>query len=228
MAAITFANMVDRLQDEANKGNSISDTILGDCIQDAVLFIERNNTLRYMEKFQRVSPELPVSYPFVFEQPPNIKIIRAIRGVSTEGGYARFHKLKKIEPEDAVNVQAGPISSYWTEAQRFIYLNAIPSQNFQLELITHTYSGGMVGPETPWIFQFGRRAVIGQAMMYLAPFIRSPELIPMYQKQVQEDVRTLLQADDEFYWSGQSNVMRPKTDGEDYYTEGYRWPVTQT
>jgi hypothetical protein len=205
--------MKDALRDEANKGDDmIPDSTLGRYIQNAVYFIEKNKELRYQEKFQKIPLEIPevVQYPYTIDLPPNIKALRGVRLAIITTGAAEFRYLRKIAPEDAIGQSRGAWPCcYYTEAYDSLWLDAIPKEPSVLELLCHKYSGVFTDTDTSWLFEFGEQLVIAQAMTYMAPYLRSPELRGIYAPLVETELKTILTADEEFYYAGQDNRMEP-------------------
>lgn len=210
--AVNFAAMKSLLRDETNKGALLSDAILGQRITDAVLFFEQNNELRNMERLigrPVAQSDLAVDYPNPLPLPPNIKSIKTVRIVSANDGEAAFSELVKIEAPDLEGVGRGWPRAYWTEGYKWFYLDSMPQEPYRVEFFIHQYTGEMVDGDEPWLFQFGRMAVLAQAMIYCIPFLRAFELAQFYQALVDRQLPVMLKADDEYYWTGTRSRMGP-------------------
>lgn len=189
------------ISNEANKGSSFSDVIPAK-VRQAARWVERNATLKYMERFVEASlSDRCWNFPTT-----RIKSIIFVRHLLENGKYKQ---IIQVDPQQVVSIDEGIPDGFWIDGDDHFWFDAFPSEgNLELELLLVEYSDWPTDlTKTHWLIDNAEDLLIAQTMILLAPTAREPEWIGMYTKSRDEALRTLLLADEELRQSARSERM---------------------
>lgn len=176
----------------------------------AARWLERNYTFAYMKQFLELVIDLDVaSTPRYIELGPGApKSIPMFRWVNDDGG---FTYLKKIDPWEvtAYSTEEGLIpSGYWLDGIKRIVLAHTPTTNLNGEISLVRYTPWPSQETfTHWLLDNAEDVLLAQTLFMMAPRLRAPNMRQEYQAMRDEGLNTLLRAEDEFQYQGDSGSM---------------------
>ncbi len=179
----------------------------------AVQWMERNYTFKYMEQlrlFQAVAGSRTLDLP----TNTVIKAHKFIRLVGDDGAY---QMLQRCEPEDIVALRLSRNSAgtqvparYWVAGNSTIVFDAVLAQALEGEALYYQYTDWITGEsETHPLLGFASDVLLQQVCLYMAAFLKDAEMAAAYKVLRDEAVNTLVRAEDENRYAGQSFVMGP-------------------
>ena len=194
----TFDTVRDLIYSECVRGDSVL-PVLDSKIQQAVGFIERNYTLKYMERLVRFSLLPGSTAPGPYEMPSRLKSVVFMRLVNVGAdGSARYDYLTKMEsPADHMTTVIGPPTRFWEDGNTYFWFNGIVQDEVPVDLLYNKFTGRLLEDSFCWLFDYGLDAVVAKTMQLMSPWLRQPNIMPAYQLMWQEGINTLLSADSE-------------------------------
>lgn len=209
-----FHEMVDL---SLGRGSAVTD-LIPSFTRQAVRWMERNHTFAYMQQF--VLLELDVSAldtPRYIELGPGApKAIPFFRWVGDDGYYA---KVERISPADqdflADATAAKPPTGYWLDGIARLVLNATPTEDLSGELRLDRYTSWPVENDDfeHWLMDYAEDVLLAQTLLGLSARLRDPKLRETYKEMRDEGLHTLLRADEELQFSGQTARMEYRPSG---------------
>lgn len=195
------------VRNECNKGTKPNTRIVS-ATRQAARWMERNYTLRYMRRFVSFTLDVDNVYPRAVAQPARIKSIQMLRYSLPDGDDTKFYKLFKIDPRDVTAVKDDYPTSYWLDGDEWIWFDNQPDDDLPLEMIFSQYTNWPTSDsEEPWLLANAEDAMLAKTMQLMAPYLRENSFLQTYKPMLDEGIRTLLLADEEFDWENTDNFM---------------------
>lgn len=193
----TFADICAQVKYEANKGSAY-DAIIPNKVRSAIDFIEKNYTLKYMERFVRFQVVAGGLEPGPYTLVENYKSISMVRfKPASTNGAGVFDYLDACDPQDVAQVKIAKPTRYWVDNEQWMWFDNIPAETLNAQLMYARYIGQAENDTTSWLFDHGFQAVVFEAMLELMPTARQPLWKDMYQPEFDKQLRVLLLADEE-------------------------------
>lgn len=199
-----------------NRGTTL-DSKIPTMVKLAVAWIERNYTMKHMERFKLLQVK---EGDRTINLPTNsiLKGIKFVRFIGDDGLYAYPNK---IEPEDATGVgqqtpgtakEAGFLpSSYWVVGHSALVFSSVPAQDISGEAMWYEFTDW---PETNnntthYILSACADVLLAQTLLNMAAFhLRDPRMVEGYKMMRDEGLSTLTRTEDEQKYSGESQEMQ--------------------
>lgn len=190
---------------EVNKGTTY-DTHIGQRIVMAGQQIERNYSLRYMERYVTFTLSAAGSDPDCVPFPARLKSIKFMRYLDSDGEYVY---IRKIEPTQQQEKPTEPPTGYWLDGIDFIWLNSKVGQDLEIELSYIEYSdwNNMGLTDQHWLFDNASDLLLAHCMILLSPACREPDWKTEYEDMRSRGERTLFLADAEAKQSNSDDIM---------------------
>jgi hypothetical protein len=200
-----------RVLDHCNKG--ASDALVsevGKAIHGAIIWIEKNHTLNYMERFVTFTLDPATENPRVTAFPANPKRIDFVRRILPIGvdGTQRFSQLTLTEPREIASIGYGSPQYYWLDGVQYIWFDSIVEELENYETSYIKYTGPLDDTTIHWLFDYAQDLVMALAMQKLAGYLREPKLPALYQPDFEREIQALLLADDEMRYTNANMVMK--------------------
>lgn len=208
---MTLGDFHQLMADSLRRGTTLSTQIVGHT-KLAAQWLERNYTFKYMENFRLFQL---VSGSRTLELPSNatIKSHKFVRLIGTDGVYT---KLNRVEPEDLGGIRTATNgfanntmpSQYWTVGNSLLVFDSILTEDYNGEAMFHQYSAWPVdATETHPLLDFAADVLLQQTLLFMAAFLKDAEMAAAYKTLRDEAVNTLVRAEDENKFSGESVSM---------------------
>lgn len=179
-----------------NRGTTLDDRIPVR-VKQAVNWIERNYTFKYMEQFrllQIAKDDRTVKLNSL------IKSWKFIRLIKKDGAYSY---LNKIEPQDALGL-ASELRAYWVVGNSALILNSVPTENLSGEAMWIGYTDWPSETTSRhFLLDVASDVVLGQTLMFMAIFdMKDPRMLAEYKGMRDEGLNTLTRSADEEQYGG--------------------------
>lgn len=166
--------------------------------RQAARWIERNHTLQYMKKYASVTLDPESAQPRAISLPNSrFKGVRFFKILEDDGTY---DFLVKGDAQQIGRTKTAKPGVFWLDGVDFIWFDNTPDQEYSCEIGYQEFTDwdALASSDTPWLLANAEDLMMFQTCYYMAPFMRDPGLMTMFDKQKQEAIRTLLLADEEF------------------------------
>lgn len=183
-------------------------------IQQAVAWLERNYTFKYMERFRLLQI---VANERTIDLPSNevIKSWKFVRLVNDDGSY-RY--LNKIEPEDSLGLGTASsvmgrrplLSSYWVSGISTMVLNTVPEAAWNGEGMWNAYTDWPLSEDsfTHPLLNMASDVLQAETLLLMAAFdLRDQRMVAGWKEIRDEGVNTMTRAEDEAKYGGESISM---------------------
>lgn len=207
---MTLGEFHQLVADSLRRGTTLSTQIVGQT-KLAVQWMERNYTFKYMESFRLFQA---VEGSRTLDLPTNcvIKAHKFIRLIGADGLYV---PLKKVEPEDLPGIRTSTNSSgntvpahYWVMGNNTIVFDSVLTANLSGEALFYQYSDWPVElTETHPLLGFASDVLLEQVLLLMAAFLKDPEMAAARKLLRDEGLNTLVRAEDENKYGGESLAM---------------------
>ena len=187
-----------------NRGSTF-DSQIPSFVKQAARFIERNYTLKYME---RVTPIFIAEGESEFYY--NEGKIKSIEFIRLDLDSGEYIFLKKGDPEDFEISKIGRPSAYWLEDETSrLVLDRTADLDYNGTMFAAKFTSWPTDDsKTPWLVENAEEILIARAVFYMAPLIRNPQL-GAWQSQIwNEGIMTLLNSDQELRTKDGSHIMK--------------------
>jgi len=193
------------LLDECNKGTALSTSALENRIQRAVRFIETSHDWYFMQKFDTDTFNTADANPRRLSQPTNLRAVHLLRIQKSDGTY---QKIVKAQPQNVKEHKTALPNIYWSDGADYWWFDNTPAENYTLErfyeqLTTWDNSDTF----EPWLFKYADSLVFHQTMLFLAPYLREPDLMEMHKPLRDEALEAAKIVDHEHKYSDQEMRM---------------------
>lgn len=177
-------------------------------VAGAAMWLERNYTFKYMERFVTftLDPELAVPRAVTLPE-PGVKAISFMRNLSPLNEYKY---LIQVDPQDVISIETGLPDRFWIDGDQAFWFDKTPDQRYTIEL---SYDRLTTWPTaldaSHWLLDFAWDVLSWQVMIMMAPALRMDgTLLAMYKGLRDEGLRTLTLAQEELNQSARNISMR--------------------
>lgn len=200
-----LSTLVADLQDEINKGSSVTDAQVRRHIQHTYNLLELQHSWAYMDHFVTFSVDLAAENPRVLPFPLRPKSFEFIRVVKTDG---TFQYLNEINPRDMDKIEDGLPTCYFKDGVEYMWMNKTPKEAYNMEM-SYVRFTEWSDDDTfePWLMAYASPLVKYQALVYTSPFIRELEMSSAYEKLQAQAFEATLNANEELEYKNQSMRM---------------------
>lgn len=209
---MTLGEFHQMVADSMRRGATL-DTQIRNNTRLAVQWLERNSSFKYMETFRLFQL---VEGSRTLDLPTNavIKEHKFIRLVDSTSTYVN---LVRCEPQDikalrsSVNDAGYSIPArYWVAGNATIVFDSVIQGSLNGEALFLQYTDWITGDsETHPLLGFASDVLLHQTCLFLAAFLKDAEMAAAYKALRDEAVNTLVRAEDENKYAGQSFTMGP-------------------
>lgn len=195
----------------ARRGNALDDEIPG-AVRRAARWIERNYTLKYMERYVEFTVDLGADHPEALEfpygtpiHPERVKSFNFFR-------WRREHSylyLTQMDARDWTPKEEGVPTHYWLAGRDTIWLNRIPTEALIGEISFNEFSEWPTsGTATHWLLGNAEDALLAASMLELVPVMRDQRLEQHYAGKLPVLLRALIAADQDLRQTNRSEQMQ--------------------
>ena len=185
------------------RGSSV-DSLIPAAVRRAALWIERNHTFKYMERFSEVTLGKGDNPRRVRLPSIRIKSIEVFR-INVDG---TFYPLKHIDPEDMASVPEELPRGFWLDGVSFAVLNATPDQEYSAEIQWTAFTEWPSDTNAEnWLLMMAEDLLLAQSILMLGPVLRNDALMKMWVGMRNEALKTVLAADRALRDGGRDEAM---------------------
>lgn len=196
-----------------NRGTTLDARIPAQ-VQMAALWLERNYTFKYMERFRLLQV---VTGKRTVALPTNglIKGFKFLRFVNTDASYLYLNKVEAADLSGSSWQQSssGTLfpANYWIVANRTLVLGYDPTVNLNGEAMWYEYTDWPTDPASQHeLLSLATDVLLAQTMLFMASFVtRDARMFQVWKQVRDEGVNTMTRAEDEVKFGGQSITMAP-------------------
>lgn len=162
-------------------------------VRRAARMLERNYNLQYMNVYSTFEIDAEAEEPRLIQMPASMKRDRLIRIVQSDGTY---NDLRKIDPHDIKVLRTELPSAYWLSGDDKIWLAQAPAEDYSAEIYWTRYTTWPTDPGgEAWLLDNADDVLLAETMVLMAPHLKDPDLISLWQGNLQLCVKTLVDAD---------------------------------
>jgi hypothetical protein len=211
--AQTYTQFKAMVSNVINRGTSLDSTIPY-AVQHAVEFIEQNNNLKYMERFVTFQLDPALAEPRALSFPGSgfCKSIIFVRIVEEDDSTdeTNFHFLTQIDPQDSKYFDGGRPDHYWLDGESYLWFDREPDEEYDGEMLFNKYSdiASLGASDNHWLITRANGLLLCETMIHMAPWMRNREILQFYKELRGEQLKTLLQADEEARQDNRSEAMK--------------------
>lgn len=205
----TIAGLHTLISETLNRGSRY-DAYIPSRVRQAALWLERNYSFKYMERYVSFTATATGAEPRILPMPSAVKKIDFIRF----GPYDNdWHYLTLVDPRDVIDTEPdenGRPSGYWLDGMDHIWMDAAPEEDMVGEMSYVQYTTWPTDyTQTNWLVTYGEDVLLARAMVHLAPVVRmSPLLVQEYNALLTDGLRTLVGADEEMRQANRDERMQ--------------------
>lgn len=198
--------LVTAIQDELNKGTSISDSQVRTKIEMALQSIELMRDWTYMKVVEEAFAIVAASRTIT--APTNLKAFAGVRFIDADGNRVG---IKEVDPEDITEVEVAEPQGYIKSGIASIVLDNTPDQNYDGYWDYYGFTTWSAADAfEPFPFKRLVPLVFYQTLVYLAPFAREPQLLQMWTTMLNQAIKTAVDADEELKLANKPAQMQFK------------------
>lgn len=202
-----LSDIVTDIQDEINKGDSVTDAQVQSKIRDALTYLELTHSWAAMDRFVCFDLDTTANEPRVLPIPSGLKAIEFVRLSLTTG----FQYLNEVKARDVTKIEVDVPQGYWKDGMEFLWLDNTPAEDYAGEMSYVQFTPWDASDTfEPWLFQVAAPLIKYQALLFLSVFLREPELGTMYKGFRDESLKAALDMNEQLEYSNQSNQMQFK------------------
>lgn len=203
-----LSTLVADLQDEINKGSSVTDTQIRRHIQHTYSLLEMKHSWAYMDRFVTFTIDLGSENPRVLPFPSRVKSFEFVRLIDPTDSTGTFIYLNEISPRDITKVEAGVPAGYFKDGVEYLWMDNTPQVAYNGEISYRRFTEWSDDDAfEPWLMAYASPLVKYQALCYASPFVRELELRKVYEKDMADALKATLDMNEEFEYSNQSMQM---------------------
>jgi hypothetical protein len=209
---MTLGDFHQMVADSMRRGTTLT-TQIKNFTALSVQWMERNYTFKYMEVFRLFQA---VQGSRTLDLPTNvvIKAHKFIRLVDSTGTYV---VLERCEAQDITAIRSSRNDAgayiparYWVAGNSTIVFDAVVQGDLEGEALFYQYTDWITGAdETHPLLGFASDVLLQQTCFMMAAFLKDSEMAAAYKVLRDEAVNTLVRAEDENKYAGQSFTMGP-------------------
>ncbi len=185
-------------------------------VRRAVKFIERNYSLKYMEKYGTVLVEAASEHPDeISVASPFVKSVIYLR--YTDPYLQNYKYLGKIHAREQQRREYHSLTTrdfpqkYWQVGRNILRLDIPVQDDIDFEIQWFEFTSWPVenseGLPAPWLIANAEDLVLAQTMMFFAPELRDPRLTEIWRGTRDEALKTVSMANDEADEEDSGSVM---------------------
>lgn len=188
------------------RGN-VFDADIPDLVRMAARSIERNYTLKYMERYVSFVISSLGTEPRAINLPSKrIKKIQSIR-LPLENG--KFFSLRLIDPRELHSNRTGMPEGYWLDGMDYIWFDNLPDKDYPAEMVYDEYTAWPTALDaTNWLIENADDLLVAHTLTHFKVLARLP---PDARQEINEMVvramNELVRADEELRGANLSVVM---------------------
>lgn len=181
------------------------DAEIPDYVKEAALFIERNYTFQYMNRFSTFTLDADAAQPRLITLPTRLKKDNLIRIVNADGTYG---KLAKIDPQQQTALLTEPPTGYYLDGDTRIWLAQIPDQDYSCEIFWTAFTTWPTDySNEPWLAANASDVLMAQTMVDMAPHLKDETLTALWGGKLTMHMKSLLDADLDLQEANKPAVM---------------------
>lgn len=190
---------------ECNKGARLDD-VIPDYTRRAARFIERQHSLKYMERFVTFTVLAAAAEPRAVAFPnTRVKAINFLRYLNSD---SEFNYLGQVDPQTVVANESAVPTGYWMDGLDYLWFDNTPQENIAMEFSFIEYTAWPTDTtKEPWLLANAEEVMIAQTMMLMSGVAREPGWMELYKEMKAEGLQTLFVADEEMKASSRSESM---------------------
>lgn len=211
--AQTYAQFKTMVSATVNRGTTL-DAYIPYAVQHAIEYVEQNHSLKYMERFVTFQIDPALAEPRAISFPgagfcKSIVFARIVVADSTIDG-GRFYPLNQVDPQDLKYYDTGRPENFWQDGESYLWFDRIPDETYDGEMLFNKYSdvAGMAANDSHWLITRANGFLLNETMIHLAPWMRNKELKDFYVSLRNEQLKTLMLADEEARQAARSETMK--------------------
>lgn len=190
------------VSDSLRRGTA-QDALIPNQVRLAALWLERNYTFSYMKQFrllQLASGDRTISLP-------SNKIVKAVDMIRLIGDDGVYTELTKVHPRDLSGL-SDTIRSFWMAGANTLVLDSTPTEDMSGEAVLVEYTDWPTADDSKHpLIDLAADVLLNQTLIFMAAFLRDPNMIAVYKTLRDEALNTLTRAEDETQYSGKSESM---------------------
>lgn len=194
------------VKDAVKRGTTL-DALIITATKQAALWLERNRTFKYMERYVTFNLDPSAANPRAVALPSGgIKSIEFMNLLLATGGR---QGLFQIDPEDVTLVETAAPNGYWIDSDQYFWFDNTPDQVYNLEMSYARFTSWPTDlTSEPWLLKWADDLMLAQTVMQLNPFLRDDQMFTRMKVLRDESLRTILLTDEELRQSGRSDALR--------------------
>ncbi len=199
-----LSDLHSRISRAIGRGSAY-DTEIPAYVKEAALYIERNYTFQYMNRYSTFNLDADAAQPRLITLPTRIKRDNVIRIVGTDGEYGYLTKVDPYQQKSLVTEQP---SGYYLDGDTRIWLAQIPAEDYPCEIFWTAFTTWPTDySNEPWLAANASDVLMAQTMVDMAPHLKDPDLITMWEGKLRMHMKSLLDADLELQEGNKSAAM---------------------
>lgn len=200
---LTLGEFHQLVSDSLRRGTA-QDAYIPGQVKLAAKWLERNYTMRYMERF-RLLQVAPNDRTIQF--PDNI-VVKAVKFIRLIGEDGRYRELRQVDPRDLRSTGIGYPEAFWKVGDNVLVLNATSDVALAGEGVLFEYTDWPTADDsTHPLINLAADVLLQQSLLFLAAFLRDPDIGAVYKVLRDEALDTLTRAEDEGVHGGASYSM---------------------
>lgn len=209
--AQTYGQFKSMVSSVINRGTTL-DTAIPHAVKHAVEYIEQNTTLKYMEHFVTFTLDPDLAQPRALSFPGSgfCKSFVFLRLVEDTTDGADFHPLVQCDPQDLKYYDSGLPEQFWLDGEDYLWFDRVPDEAYSGEMLFNkcTDVANLADGDSHWLITRANGLLLNETMIHLAPWMRNKEILQFYKSLREEQLKTLLLADQEARQSARSEAMK--------------------
>ena len=210
----TLGNVHSTVSRWLRRGN-VFDVDVPDMVRLAARSVERNYTLKYMERYVTLTLSATSTEPRAISMPLRVKKIHFIKILGEEG---KFHDLFQIDPREFGAVGIGQPKRYWLDGVDYIWFDKTPDKDYPAEMMYSRYTDWPTSAldtdtfsyldSTNWLTENADDILVGHALTHAKILARLPaDIRQEIDALVVRAANELVRADEELRNANSSLVM---------------------
>lgn len=196
----TYDEIFSYVKAVVNRGD-VFDSFIAQSIQYAGIKFERNRSMKYMESLVDTIHRADSTNPETVQLPSELKELRWVK-LRSDHPAAEWKMLARVDGTFFNKRGIGTPEFYYVINDTEMQLNVTPCQDFIFRFCYYKYSSWPKLPNNSggtgfqnWLTMRGADWLVAEAMLYLAPVLRNPELVGYWASRRDEAWKTLQNTD---------------------------------
>jgi hypothetical protein len=190
---------------EVNKKTRFDD-LIPDYVRRAARFIERQHSLKYMERFVTFTVDAAATEPRAVAFPNSrVKAINFLRYADSD---SKYYYVGQVDPTTVAAAESGNPTGYWMDGLDYLWFDNVVKANLAMEFSFIEYTLWPTDTaQEPWLLAHAEDLMIAQTMLMMAPVAREPGWKELYSDMKAEGLQSLFVADEEMKASSRDESM---------------------